>query len=144
MAGRRHAADKHAVLRKLAQASMGGAANVEGQAVVRVMFERLRDGVADTEDFDRVVKALNTAKIRALEIGAKPLIDAVTGGQLAMTECRRRYCERKRFGFSGPEIANMASALDACEAIENASSQLQMEIAWRTSVRALKIAGGKK
>lgn len=135
----RHRADPMAVLRRLGQAQMGSAANIESQASARLSFSFLRDGTASPSDFDRLVKAINTAKIRALEIGAAELIDATTAGQRTLSECRRRYTERGRFGFAGPEITAMADALDAYEAIENASSALQMEEAWRTSLRSLEL-----
>lgn len=136
---RRYRADPMAVLRRLGQAQMGSAANVESQASVRLAFSFLRDGTASPSDFDRLVKAINTAKIRALEIGAAELIDAVTAGQHTLSECRRRYTEHGRFGFADLELKSMADALDAYEAIENASSALQMEEAWRTSLRSLEL-----
>lgn len=34
----------------------------------RACFERLADGTADNDDFDRVAMAINLAKVRALEI----------------------------------------------------------------------------
>lgn len=137
--------DPMASVRLLSAARMGSANSAEQQAIVRTMFERLRDGIAGTSDFDRVVKALNTAKIRALEIGEQILIDAVQAGQLAMSECRRRYTELGRFGFSGPELQAMLGAIDAYEAIESASSALQMEQAWETSKRSLELRmKGKK
>lgn len=136
---RRYRADPMAVLRRLGQARMGSATTTEGQASVRLAFSFLHNGSGAPSDFDRLVKALNTAKIRALEIGAPELIDAITAGQLTLSECRRRYTEHGRFGFAGPELKSMAGALDAYEAIENASSALQMEEAWRTSLRSLEL-----
>ena len=136
---RRYRADPMAVLRRLGQAQIGSATTTEGQASVRLAFSFLHNGSGAPSDFDRLVKALNTAKIRALEIGAPELIDAITAGQLTLSECRRRYTEHGRFGFAGPELKSMADALDAYEAIENASSALQMEEAWRTSLRSLEL-----
>lgn len=136
---RRYHADPMAVLRRLGQTQMGSAANVESQASARLSFSFLRDGTGTPSDFDRLAKALNTAKVRALEINEPSLIDTLTAGQQSMTECRRRYTEHGRFGFTGPEMMSVIDALDAYEAIESASSALQMEEAWRTSLRSLEL-----
>lgn len=137
--------DNLASLRLLAQAANGSAADSGDHYIVRQAFERLRDGTADTSDFDSLVKAINTAKIRALEIGEQSLIDTMTAGQAAMSECRRRYMQHRKFGFSGPEIVDMLNAIDVYEAIASASSALQMEEAWRTSCRSVELnMKGKK
>lgn len=144
MKRRKYGRNPMAALSLLSRASAGSATDAGRQVVVRAMFERLRDGTADPEDFDRVVKALNTAKIRALEIGAPPLIAAIQAGQRALTQCRRRYLENGRFGFSGPELQAMHQAIYTYEAIENASSALQMEQAWETSKRSIELQRKEK
>lgn len=139
--------DLMASLRLLSAARMGSADDAARKAVVRTMFDRLRGGIGTADDFDCVAKALNTAKIRALEIGEPRLIDDLQAGQLAMTECRRRYMELGKFGFAGPEVKSMLDAILVYEEIERASSVLQMEQAWNTSCRSVQLnmkQGAKK
>ena len=56
----------------------------------RACFERLADGTADNDDFDRVAMAINLAKVRALEID-RGLADLLEAGQTAMTAVRKRH-----------------------------------------------------
>lgn len=92
---------------------------------VRAAFERLRDGSADTDDFNHVAMAINMAKVRALEIDAT-LADMLERGQDAMTRCDERHRRLGRFGFDGPGLCQVLDALDATESIVDSSSPLQM------------------
>ena len=133
----RYRRDPLTALTLLARASMGSAHNPGRQVVVRERFDRLRDGRGEADDFDRVCTALNVATVRAIEIGDAGLKQTLSEGHRALGECRRRYIERGVFGFSGTEIVAMLDAISAYEAIEEASSDLQMERAWNTSKRSL-------
>jgi hypothetical protein len=93
---------------------------------IRFAFESLRDGTADTEDFNRVAVAINLAKLRALEID-EILADVIERGQDAMTRCQVRYRNTGRWGFDGPGLAAVLVALDAHEEILTKSSPKQME-----------------
>lgn len=137
VAKRRWAADPLAAIRLVSRVTPGGADSAARQTIVRAMFDRLMSGSADPEDYDRVFKALNTAAVRAIEIGEPMLIDVTYAGLRALGECRRRYMDLGTFGFSGPEINAMHEALEAYEAIESASSIAQMESAWDAARKIL-------
>lgn len=98
--------------------------------VTRAALERLVDGSADTDDFDRVAMVIGMVKVRAMEIDAT-LADMLERAQDAMGRCKTRYYSHGRFGFDGQGqgLALVRDAIDACEAIIDASSPLQMRTA---------------
>ena len=91
----------------------------------RACFERLADGTADNDDFDRVAMAINLAKVRALEID-RGLADLLEAGQTAMTAVRNRNTKWAKWDVLPAERTAIVEALDAHEAITDASSPLQM------------------
>ena len=91
----------------------------------RACFERLGDGTADNDDFDRVAMALNLAKVRALEID-QALANLLEVGQDAMAAIRRRHDKWAKWEVLPAERTAIVEALDAHEAITDASSPLQM------------------
>ena len=91
----------------------------------RACFERLADGTADNNDFDRVAMALNLAKVRALEID-QALANLLEVGQDAMAAIRRRHDKWAKWEVLPAERTAIVEALDAHEAITDASSPLQM------------------
>lgn len=91
----------------------------------RACFERLAGGTADNDDFDRVAMALNLAKVRALEID-DDLARVLEGGQEAMKALRARHERWGKWDMLLTERATVAEAMDAHEAITDASSPLQM------------------
>lgn len=93
--------------------------------VLRAAFARLVDGSADTADFDRVAMHINVVKVRAMEID-EALADQIERAQDALSRARQRWTDCGRFGFDGPGLMHMREAMDAAEAIVDASSPLQM------------------
>ena len=91
----------------------------------RACFERLADGTADNDDFDRVAMALNLTKVRALEID-QALANLLEVGQDAMAAIRRRHDKWAKWEVLPAERTAIVDALDAHEAITDASSPLQM------------------
>ena len=91
----------------------------------RACFERLADGTADNDDFDRVALAINLAKVRALEID-EGLARVLEDGQDAMQALRARHERWAKWDMLPAERAAIAQAMDAHEAITDASSPLQM------------------
>ena len=91
----------------------------------RACFERLADGTADNDDFNRVAMALNLAKVRALEID-QALADLLEAGQNAMATIGRRHDKWAKWEVLPAERTAIVEALDAHEAITDASSPLQM------------------
>ena len=91
----------------------------------RAAFDRLCDSTADDDDFDRVAIAINLAKVRALEIDPK-LADLLEVAQDAMTAIRKRQERWGKWDVLDAERSSVLHALDANEAIVDASSPLQM------------------
>ena len=125
-ARRRWAPDPLASLRLLDRARPFDAGDTTEQHIkTRACFERLADGTADNDDFDRVAMALNLAKVRALEID-RGLADTLEAGQTAMTAMRNRHTRWGKWEMLVAEREAITEALDAHEAITDASSPLQM------------------
>ncbi len=103
----------------------------------RACFERLADGTADNDDFDRVAMALNLAKVRALEID-QALANLLEVGQDAMTAVRKRHDKWAKWDVLPVERTAIVEALDAHEAITDASSPLQMMAALDVVRRVIK------
>lgn len=111
---------------------------VAGQLIkIRFAYERLKDGTADKNDFDRVGVAINLAKVRAMEID-ETLANALERAQDAMTRCKDRYQRHGRFGFDGPGLQDMEYAIEANEEIVTHSSPKQMDMAMQAMVEALR------
>ena len=126
-ARRRWAPDPLASLRLLDRARPFDEGDTTEQHIkTRACFERLADGTADSDDFDRVAMALNLAKVRALEIDMG-LADLLTEGQNAMTAVRKRHEKWAKWEVLPAERTAIVEALDAHEAITDASSPLQMD-----------------
>lgn len=125
-ARRRRHADPLASLRLLDRARPFDAGDTTEQHIkTRACFERLADGTADNDDFDRVAMALNLAKVRALEID-EGLARVLKCGQDAMKALRARHERWAKWDMLPAERAAVAQAMDAHEAITDASSPLQM------------------
>lgn len=105
---------------------------------IRTAFERIKDGTADHEDFNRVGVAINLAKVRALEI-SEELANGIERGQDAMVRCKERYEKTGRWGFDGQGLRDMDYAMEAHEAILVESSPKQMENAMFAMRKALQI-----
>lgn len=99
-------------------------------ALTALAWQALQDGSGTTNDFDRVGRVINLAKIRALEID-QGLANELEQAQDAMTACKARYAKHGRFGFTGPELQVMRNAMAYQVEIVNASSPEQMRRAYR-------------
>lgn len=125
-ARRRRHADPLASLRLLDRARPFDAGDTTEQHIkTRAAFERLENGTADNDDFNRVAMAINLAKIRALEID-RALADLLEAGQDAMTAVRKRHDKWEKWEVLPAERTAIVDAMDAHEAITDASSPLQM------------------
>ena len=125
-ARRRWAPDPLASLRLLDRARPFDPGDTTEQHIkTRACFDRLADGTADNDDFDRVAMAINLAKVRALEID-RGLADLLEAGQTAMTSVRKRQERWNKWEVLPAERSAIVEALDAHEAITDASSPLQM------------------
>lgn len=106
----------------------------------RVSFERLRDGGASEQDFDLVAHILNAALIRAEQID-ELLVETIKLGQDAMVRMKARYLRGLRFGFDAAGLRDVPAALDAWEAMADASSPLQLQHAIKEAYR--RMTGGQ-
>ena len=97
----------------------------DSHLLTRAAFDRLCDSTADDGDFDRVAIAINLAKVRALDIDPK-LADVLEVAQEAMTALRKRQERWGKWDVLPAERDAVLYALDANEAIVDASSPLQM------------------
>ena len=123
---RKYRADPLAGLRLLDRARPFDKGDTTEQHIkTRACFERLADGTADNDDFDRVAMAINLAKVRALEID-RGLADELEAAQDAMTALRKRQERWGKWDMLETERTEIAHALSAAEAITDASSPLQM------------------
>lgn len=143
-ARRRRHADPLASLRLLDRARPFDAGDTTEQHIkTRACFERLADGTADNDDFDRVAMALNLAKVRALEID-RGLADLLEVGQEAMTAVRKRHDRWSKWEVLPAERIAIVDAMDAHEAITDASSPLQMyealDVVRRSVIRNMRTA----
>lgn len=127
MRPRKYRADPFAGLRLLNNARPYDPGDTTAKHLqTRAAFERLTDGTASDNDFDRVAMALNVAKVRALEIDAG-LADLIEASQDAMTALRKRHDTWGKWDMLAVERAAIAEALEAAEAVADASSPLQMQ-----------------
>lgn len=102
----------------------------------RAALDRLCDGTADNDDFDRVAIAINLAKVRALDIDAG-LADMLETAQNAMTALRKRQERWGKWDVLPAERLDVLDALEANEAIVDASSPLQMRMAMEVVRRSI-------
>lgn len=105
-------------------------------ALTALAWQALQDGTGTENDFDRVGKVINLAKIRALEID-QGLATALELAQDAMTACKARHTKHGRFGFTGPELLAMRDAMAYQVEIVNASSAEQMRRAYQVMRKTL-------
>ena len=143
-ARRRRHIDPLAGLRRLDMARQFDPGDTTEQHIkTRECFERLADGTADNDDFDRVAMALNLAKVRALEID-RALADLLEAGQEAMTAVRKRQERWGKWEVLPAERSAIVESLDAHEAITDASSPLQMyealDVVRRSVIRNMRTA----
>ena len=137
-ARKRRNLDKLAGFRLLDRARPFDEGDTTGEHIkTRACFERLADGTADNDDFDRVAMALNLAKVRALEID-QALANLLEVGQDAMAAIRRRHDKWAKWEVLPAERTAIVDALDAHEAITDASSPLQMMAALDVVRRVIK------
>lgn len=102
----------------------------------RVSFERLRDGGATEQDFDLVAHILNAALARAEQID-ELLVQTIKLGQDAMVRMQGRYRRGLRFGFDAAGLRDVPAAMDAWEAMADASSPLQLQYAIKEAYRRM-------
>lgn len=99
-------------------------------------FDRMRAGQGDKADFDEIAMVINICKVRAMNIDAT-LADMLERAQDAMIATQDRYERLGRWVFDGPGLTAVTDAMEACQAIIEASSPLQMRNAKRAVVDAI-------
>lgn len=104
--------------------------------LTRESFNRLRDGQGEEADFDRVSMMTNIGLIRAEQIDAE-LVEIMKRGQASLLRMRDRYQRGLAFGLDAEGLQSAPAALDAYEAIVDASSPLQMLEAIRATYKRI-------
>jgi len=137
---RRWQADPVAAMRLLNMAKPNEPGKLVNEHIeCRVALDRLRDGSAAEQDFDLVAHILNAALVRAEEID-KLLVGIIKLGQAAMVRAKDRRLRGLRFGFDAAGLRDVPAALDAWEAMADASSPLQLQGAIKEAYR--RMSGG--
>ena len=93
---------------------------------IMAAFERLCDGSADKDDFNRVSVALNMGRYRAADID-DGLDQELAKAAKAMMRCKQRFIDTGAFGFSRTDTDQVRYALEIEAAIAEKSSPKQME-----------------
>ncbi len=101
---------------------------ISEHVLTRAAFERLRSGCGNEDDFDRVSMILNIGLLRAEAID-QLVVETVARGQAAFVRMKDRYLRGLALGFDAQGLQDVPDALDACEAITDASSPKQMTLA---------------
>lgn len=106
--------------------------------LLRTCWQRLRDGVGSRDDLDTVGAAMNVGEVRSEVIpnGTEAVAMFDAGGK-ALGQAQRRHETHGRYGFTGPELAEVDAALDLYEQLLAESSPNQMEAASREAVRRI-------
>lgn len=107
--------------------------------LIRAAFERLRTGAGDTGDFDLVSISLNMGLVRSEEISSD-LVTVMKAGQEAFVRMKGRYLRGLPLGFDAQGLQDVPPAIDAYEAIVDASSPQQMLMSANETYR--RIRGG--
>ncbi|WP_313080555.1 hypothetical protein [Pulveribacter sp.] len=121
---RRVVRDANAQLLELARPFEPGE-KIADHIKTRLAFNALKSGAGTHEDFLYLSTTMGVLFWRAVEIDAA-LAAVMKRGALAMQSCWRRRQATGRFGFSGPELVDLAEAIDTAEAITDASTPLQL------------------
>lgn len=104
--------------------------------LVQTAFERLRSGVGEPKDFDRVAGAFNVALIRAEAID--PLAEeTMLAGIEAMKRCDGIWQRHGKFGFTGPDLIAATDALQLYLGILHLSKPIQMAQAQNEAARRM-------
>lgn len=106
---------------------------------IRAALERLRTGVGTEPDFDLVSMSMNMGLVRAEAIDPE-LVAIMTAGQDAFVRMKDRYLRGLAFGFDAQGLQDVPVAIDAYEAMVDASSPRQMIDSIRETYR--RIRGG--
>ena len=103
---------------------------------IMAAFERLCDGSADKDDFNRVSVALNMGRYRAADID-DGLDQELAKAAKAMMRCKQRFIDTGVFGFSRTDTDQVRYALDIEAAIAEKSSPKQMKQAMLAMHKAI-------
>jgi hypothetical protein len=95
-------------------------------ALVRTACDKLKDGTAGAEHFDRVAGAFNVGLIRAESID--PLVvETMNAGIAAMQRCDAIWQRHRKYGFHGPDLEPLEDAMGLYEQILRLSTPRMME-----------------
>ncbi len=93
--------------------------------LIRAAFERLRTGAGTESDFDLVSMSMNMGLVRAESIDPE-VVAIMIAGQQAFARMKDRRLRGLAFGFDAQGLQDVSVAIDAYEAVVDASSPQQM------------------
>lgn len=105
--------------------------------LIRLSYEKLKAGHGTDADFSRIAAVINVGLIRAESIHPELVQDFNSAGT-AVLECSRIRQRHGKFGFTGPHILAMNTALDMYGQILAASSPNQMDEALQEAMRRIR------
>lgn len=132
--------DRFTPLRALTLSQNGVEDNTERHLKLRLALEAMLGWEAGTADYDALVMAMQTGNARAVEIGDARLLAPMRSALLALREIRQHYEQTGAFQPRTEHRMALMEALDVYEAIANASSPMQMEVARQAINRGLQLA----
>lgn len=106
--------------------------------LVRIAWQRLREGTAEADHFIRIGCCINVASVRAEEIGSNTdVLASLAAAGAALVDCQDRRDRLGRYGLTGPGLQAVGAAIDVYEQVLRASSPKQMQLAEREVIRRL-------
>lgn len=102
----------------------------------RMSWHRVCSGEGTTTDFDNLVFALNTTRVRAERVSDE-LVGIVYEGQMALLEIRNRYLRIGKFGADADALQKIPPVLDLHDEFLRHSTPAQMARAVATAIRRM-------
>ena len=93
---------------------------------IRISFKKMIDGIAEINDYNRVIISISLAKIRALYSDGL-LANILGNAQEAMFRCKQRFNESGIFTFDDADKMAIISSLEINEKIITHSTSTQID-----------------
>ena len=102
----------------------------------RMSWHRVCSGEGTTTDFDNLVFALNTTRVRAEQVSDE-LVGIVYEGQMALLEIRNRYLRIGKFGADADALQKIPPVLDLHDEFLRHSTPAQIARAVATAIQRM-------
>lgn len=84
---------------------------------IRLAFDALRDGSAESSHYTLLWRAVMIAGVRALSIAPERLTPIIEAGMAALSRCKERFKKHGRYGFDGQGMQDLITVIDLNEQI---------------------------